>query len=526
MSSKLYESGQELHQKILEGVDTLADNVASTLGPRGRNVVLHQKDANPIITKDGVTVARFVELDDPFQNLGVQVVKQASSQTNNDAGDGTTTATVLARAILSNAQKYLVSGLSPVEIKRGIDAAVVAVCENLTDLARPVMSEEEVAHIATISANGDDNIGKLVATAVDLVGKDGAITIEEARSVETSLDVIEGFRFDSGYVSNQFVTDKRRNVIKYDNALILVTDNKIETVEDLLPTLEVAARESRPLLIVCEDVEGQALAALIMNTVRGSMRVAAVKAPRYGEERRNILKDLAVAVGSKFVSREQGVSLREVTLSSLGSAKSIEVLKNNTTIAGGRGDMEQVEQRIELLKSELEQTDELYECERVQERITRLASGVAVISVGAPTEIEMIEKKHRIEDALEAVRSAQQEGVVPGGGVALLRAALDLDVPVANEAQRVGVEVVKGAVRAPIRQMAVNAGASPDLILSALGDKATPACFGYNFATSEIVDMYEEGIIDPVKVTKSALTNAASAASILLTTNHAIVQVD
>ncbi len=524
MSEKKFDSNQSLHNKILEGVDILADNVASTLGPRGRNVILHQKNNNPIITKDGVTVAKFIELNDPFQNLGVQVIKQASSQTNNDAGDGTTTATVLARAVLKHAQKYLSAGVSPVELKRGIDKAVKVVAERLSGSARPIMSEEEVAQVATISANGDEAIGKLVAMAVDSVGKDGAITVEEARSIDTTLDVIEGFRFDSGYIAKPFVTDERRSVVKHKNLLILVTDNSIETVEDMLPTLEIAAREKRPLLVVAEAVEGQALAALIMNAVRGTMKVVAVKAPRYGEERREILKDMAHSVGATFVSRESGVDLQAISLQHLGEAKSVEIYKNFTTIVGGRGDHEKIAERIESLKSEIEQTDNLNECERIQERITRLASGVAIVKVGAPTEVEMIEKKHRIEDALEAVRSGQLEGVVPGGGVALIRAVSDLEVEVDNDIQRMGVDIVLNAVREPLRQMATNAGESADLIVSLVENKS--GSLGYDFSSGEVVDMLENGILDPVKVTRTALMNAASAAGTLMTTNYAVVEVD
>jgi len=521
---KKYCSKEELRKKILKGVDELTDNVASTLGPRGRNVILHQRGKNPLITKDGVTVARFIDLTDPVENLGVQIVKQASSQTNNVAGDGTTTATVLSRAILRDSQKYLSSGVPPNEFKKGIDKAVDMICENLKAMARPIMSEEDITHIASVSANNDEAIGKLVALAVDKVGKDGAITVEEARSIDSSLDIIEGFRFNSGYISNMFVTDERRGLVKHENVLLLVTDESIETVEDMLPALELAAREKRSLLVVAEEIQGQALAALIMNAVRGTMKVVAVKAPRYGEERRSILKDLAISVGATLISREAGVSLQEVKLEHFGNARRIEVFKNFTTIAGGLGDSDAIDERIEALKCELEQTDNLHECEKIQERITRLASGVAVIKVGAPTEVEMLEKKHRIEDALEAVRSAQIEGIIPGGGVALIRAAEDLDINAESEAQRMGMNVVKHAATEPLRQMALNAGVSPDIIVATVKD-ASPNC-GYDFLTCKVVDMIEVGIIDPVKVTRVALQNAASAASILLTTEHAIIEVD
>ena len=518
-----FDSNTSLQKKLMEGIDILADNVASTLGPRGRNVILHQKGANPIVTKDGVTVAKFVELEDPMQNVGVQILKQASEQTNTSAGDGTTTATVLARAIYKQSLKYIAAGASPVELKRGIDKGVQYIVDNIAEQSTPIKSEKDISHIATISANGDKTIGELIATAVDAAGKDGAISIVEARSVDTSLDVVEGFRFDSGYLSPQFITDERRGAIKYDNPLILVTDDKIETVDELLPILEPVSRDGRPLIVVAENVEGQALAALIMNAVRGTMKVAAIKAPKYGEERRNILKDLALSVGATFLSRAGGTRLRDAKFEDLGTAKTIDVLKNGTTIIDGAGDYEEVEGQIDSLKVELEQTESLSECEKIQERITRLASGIAIIKVGAATEIEMIEKKHRIEDALEAVKSAQVGGVVPGGGVALIRAAENIDgLETDNDDQSLGIDIIKSAIREPLRQMAINAGKSPDLILADV-DSTEGDC-GYNFATGEMVELLQEGVIDPAKVTKTALRNAASVASTLLTTNYAIVE--
>lgn len=522
--SKKYTSDNLLREKVLKGANVLADNVASTLGPRGRNVLLHKPGAKPLITKDGVTVAKFVDLSDPFENAAAQIIKQASAQTNSDAGDGTTTATVLAREVLVQSQKYLAAGVSPVELKRGMDKAVAAIVKNLKEMATPVTSEEDVAHVATISANGDETIGSLISTAIDRVGKDGAISIEDSRSTETVLDLVEGFRFDSGYISNQFITDDRRGVAKHDDVLILVTDNNVEFVEDLLPILEVAAREARPLLIVAENIEGQALAALIMNAVRGTMRVVAVKAPRYGQERRNILSDLATSVGATFVSRDSGLRLKDAKLENLGRAKSIEIYKNATTIVDGAGDIDETDKRIETLKAELEQTDSLSECERIQERITRLASGVGIIRVGGSTEVEMVEKKHRIEDALEAVMSAKSEGIVPGGGTALLQAAKNLEVDCDNDDQELGVKILLDVVRAPMKQMALNAGESPDLIVNTV--ESSEPNFGWNFATGELVDMLATGIIDPVKVTRVALQNAVSASSTLLTTNYAIIQED
>lgn len=519
---KKYNNGNDLSEKILAGVNKLADNVASTMGPGGRNVILHRKDGNPIITKDGVTVAKFVDFEDPFENVAAQIIKQASEKTNTIAGDGTTTATVLARAILTSAQKYLKAGSNPVDLKRGIDAAVETVVAAITDQARPISSEEDIANIAKISANGDASIGDLVAKAVDLVGKDGAITIQEARSHETTLDIVEGFRFDSGICATAFITDERRGVCKQEDAFILVTDAAIETVEEIFPILEVAARESRPLTIVAENVEGQALAALIMNSIRGTMKVTAIKAPRYGEERRNILKDLATSVGATFISRESGMRLQEVKLEHLGRAKSIESSKYNTTIVGGNGSQEEIDKRIDVLKAELASTEDLRECEKVQERITRLSSGIAIINVGGATEVEMIEKKHRIEDALSAVDSAQVEGIVPGGGTALVKAVGSLkSLKMPTEDQRLGVEIIKKAIQEPLRQMVTNAGESPDIVLEKV--KASKK-IGYNVATRKYEELIPAGVLDPAKVTKTALRNAASASSVLLTADFAIVE--
>jgi len=520
--AKKYCSNEELQSKILKGVETLADNVATTLGPKGRNVILQETGKRPIITKDGVTVARFVDFDDYFMNAGAQIIKQAAEQTNSDAGDGTTTTTILCRAILQHAQRYITAGVSPIELKRGIDKAVEVVVHNLDEISRPISSLDDIERIATISANGDKVVGKLVATAVDQAGKDGAITIEQARSVETSLDLVEGFRFASGWAASAFVTDERTATATYTNPLFLVTDEKIETVDQILPVLEVVAREGRPLVIVCEEIEGQALAALIMNTVRGTMKVTAIKAPRYGEERRGILEDLAISTGATFVSRLSGMRTQEVKLQDLGVATKVEITRYMTTTMGGKGDFDEIEKRIESLRAQLIDNDNLYDCERLQDRITKLASGVAVIRVGGVTEVEMIERKHRIEDALEAVKSAQDEGIVAGGGVALLRAAANLNVITDNDEQALGLEIIKGAVEEPIRQMAINAGESPDLIISRVNREDDN--WGYDFTTKELQDMLEVGIIDPAKVTRCALQNAASAAGTLITANYAIVE--
>jgi chaperonin GroEL len=515
--SKRFSSDAELRAKILEGINILADNVSSTLGPRGRNVILQEKGKMPIITKDGVTVAKFIDLEDPVMNAGAQLVKQASAKTNIDAGDGTTTSTVLTRAIFEAAYDRLTdnSNLSPVELKRGIDKAVAVVVEELKESARPIMSAEDVAHIATISANNDKTIGDLIALAVDKVGKDGSITIEEARSRRDKLD--------SGYAASAFVTDERRAVVRYENPVFMLTDEKIETVDQILPALEIAAREGRPFVIVADDIEGQALAALIMNTIRGSMKVVAVKSPRYGESRRNTMEDLSVALGAKYFRRGRGDNIREVSMEDFGSAKTVEINRNMTTIVGGEGSFMEVDNRIQTLKSELESLDSINECEALQERITRLASGIAVIRVGAATQVEMIEKKHRIEDALEAVRSAQLEGVIAGGGIMLHKISKALNVEVENSEQEIGVSIVRDALSAPLLTMASNSGLDPETVLSDLSD-IEGSSIGINFATGERVDLFEHGVIDPVKVTRCALQNAASVAGTLVTTNHAIIQ--
>jgi len=521
--SKNYQNGKDLQVRIIDGVNKLADNVASTLGPKGRNVILHKKGGRPIITKDGVTVAEFIELDDPFENAGAQIIKQAASQTNLKAGDGTTTSTVLARSILNNAQKYLAAGASPVELKRGMDKSVEVIMDRLKDMAHPLSSTDDIEHVATISANGDTAIGKMIAMAVDQAGKDGSITIQNGRSMETTVDITEGFRFDSGYFASAFVTDERKAAVEYDDAMVLVTNHKIELVEDILPVLEVVSRESRPLIIIAEEVEGQALAALIMNTVRGTMKIAAVKAPRYGQERNSILEDLCLSVGATFISRASGINIKETKLEHLGRCKKIEVLKNFTTLISGDCDWNKVDERIESLKVEIKQTEDIHECERIQERISRLASGVAVIKVGAPTEVEMVEKKHRIEDALEAVKSAREGGIIPGGGSSLVR-CMDFNVEVSNEDQRLGVEIVRKSLSGPLRQMALNAGESPDMITSLVRGSAMGE--GWDFNSGELVPMLKSGIIDPVKVTRTALLNAVSVASTIITTGYAIIEDD
>lgn len=522
--SREYDDNQTLQQKIMTGANKLADNVASTLGPRGRNVLLQERGKAPFITKDGVTVAAFVACEDPFENAAAQIIKQAAIETNNNAGDGTTTATVLARAILRESQKYIASGVSPIELQRGLTIATKEVLSNLSDAAIPVRTIEDIEHIATISANNDQSIGKLISLAVDRVGQDGSITIEESRSLETSIDITEGFKFSSGYCASAFITDDRRAVMHHDEPLILVTDYKISAVEQILPVLEMVAREGRPLIIVSEDIDGQALAALIMNAMRGTLKVAAIKAPYYGQERRALLEDLSTSVGATFISRESGLKLTGVELKHLGTSKFIESTKNITTIVGGAVDVEELETKIEQLKSSIEQTQSLEEADSLQKRITRLASGVAVIRVGGSTEVEMIERKHRIEDALEAVRSAQEEGVVPGGGSALLRASQKIAMVTHSQEQAMAGVVLQVACSEPIRQMALNAGESPDIIVNEIS--VAEADNGWDFRAGKLVNLIDKGIIDPVKVTRTALTNAVSCAGTLITTNFGIIQTE
>lgn len=521
--SKLYESGRSLHDKFLSGINILADNVGSTLGPRGRNVIILTEDNPiPLITKDGVTVARHVESDDPAEKAAIEIIRQAAIQTCDDAGDGTTTSTILSRAIFTKAQEYLAAGIAPIEIKRGIDKAVTEVVRQLESVATPIRSEEDIAQIATISANGDKTIGSLIARAVDLAGKDGAITVEEARAVETSLDVVEGFRFGSGWAASAFVTDERRGTAKYEEPLILVTDHKLSTIDGFMPILELVAREGKPLIVVADEIEGQLLAALIMNAMRGTLKVVGVKAPYYGEERRNLLSDLAVATGATFVSKQSGMKFAEVKLNDFGKAKSVEISKKETCFVGGAGVAEDIEVKIDSLKAMIQMTDSLTQAEAYQNRITRLSSGIAIIKVGGSTEPEMIERRDRIEDALEAAKAAQDAGIVAGGGVSLLRAVQGIEVDIDNPEQEYGVNIIKSCVEEPIRQMARNAEDSEDLILSRIL-QSDDADVGWNFSTGELVNLREAGVIDPVKVCAAALINAASVAGTLLTTNNAVL---
>ena len=520
--SRAFDNKASLQEKILKGANVLADNVASTLGPKGQNVLLQEKDKQPFITKDGVTVAAFVEMEDPFENAGAQIIRQAAVNTNNEAGDGTTTSTVLARSILMESQRYLAAGISPVELQRGINLAVGEVVSNLKEMVEPVKSINDIENIATISANNDPKIGKLIALAVDKVGQDGSITIEEGRSLETSIDLTEGFRFPAGFCASAFITDERRATMSYDEPLFLVTDHKITQVEEIYPILEMIARESRPLIIVAEEIEGQALAAMITNAVRGTLKVAGIRAPFYGEERENFLSDLAISTGAKFITRESGMKLQETPFSALGSAVSVESNRTSTIIVGGTCDGERINNRIESLKEEIKTNDDIRECEVIQGRIVRLSSGVAVIRVGGVTQVEMIETKHRIEDALEAVRSAQDEGIIIGGGVALLKASRRIAITTTNSDQAVGANIVQSACEAPFRQMALNSGESPDLLIRAVLSDSEGR--GWDFRNGTLTNHLKAGILDPVKVTRTALQNAASCAGTLITTNYGIIQ--
>jgi chaperonin GroEL len=516
--------GDDIRQKLISGANKLADAVASTLGPRGQNVILYKRGSDPVITKDGVTVARIVELDDDYEQAAVEVLRQAALETEKTSGDGTTTSTVLARAILTTAQKHIAAGASSTDVKRGIDMAVNALVKEISSMAQPVSSEEEIQHVATVSANGDSTIGSLIAEAVASAGKDGAITIEESRSLDTSLEIVEGYSFQGGYVSPQFITDERRGTVNYKDALILVTDATLDNVEELLPILEIVARDGRPFVVVAEEIEGQLLAALIVNRMRNNMKIVAVKAAQYGEQRRSTLEDLAVITGGKFISKDSGVRLHDVKLEHLGSAKKVEISKYNTTIAGGKTDYTDLDERVERLRNQIEETDNLAEAERIQERVTRLSSAIAIIKVGGATEIEVTEKKHRVEDALEAVRSAQEEGVVPGGGTALLKAARAIEIEPANQDQLRGAEALLEACFAPITQILSNAEISSDIVINSLSFDDHDKNVGFNVRTEKFEDLIETGVIDPAKTVKCALQNAASAAGTLLTTNCAVLR--
>jgi chaperonin GroEL len=509
--------------KILAGVNALANAVKVTLGPRGRNVVIEKSFGAPTVTKDGVTVAKEIELEDKFENMGAQMVREVASKTSDVAGDGTTTATVLAQAIYREGSKMVAAGHNPMEIKRGIDAAVVAIVAKLSKLSKPTKDPKEIAQVGTISANGDTLIGKIIAEAMEKVGKEGVITVEEAKSLDTVLDVVEGMQFDRGYLSPYFVTDQERMEVALSDAYLLISEKKISSMKDLLPVLEAIAKQGKPLLIIAEDVDGEALATLVVNKLRGTLNTAAVKAPGFGDRRKEMLKDIAILTGGQVVSEDLGIKLENVTLSDLGQAKRVTIDKDNTTIVDGNGKKGEIKARIETIRRQIEETTSDYDREKLQERLAKLVGGVAVIKVGAATEVEMKEKKARVEDALNATRAAVEEGIVPGGGTALLRCQSALEKLDVNEEQQAGVSIIRRALEEPIRQIANNAGVEGSIVVDKVrtGKGAT---FGYNAATDTYSDLIEDGIIDPTKVVRTALQNAASVASLMLTTEAVIVE--
>jgi chaperonin GroEL len=513
----------DARQRMLRGVNVLANAVRVTLGPKGRNVVLEKSFGAPTVTKDGVSVAKEIELEDKFENMGVQMVKEVASQTSDAAGDGTTTATVLAQAILREGLKSVAAGFNPMDLKRGIDKGTAALTEQLKKLSQPCKDDKSIAQVGTISANADEEIGKIIADAMGKVGKEGVITVEEGSGLANELEVVEGMQFDRGYLSPYFINDQQSQSAVLENPFILIHDKKISNIRELLPLLENVAKAGRPLLIVAEDVEGEALATLVVNTIRGIVKVAAVKAPGFGDRRKAMLQDIAVLTGGQVISEEVGLSLEKASLDDLGEAKKIQVSKENTTIIDGAGRATEIKSRVEQINREIEESTSDYDREKLQERVAKLAGGVAVIKVGAATEIEMKEKKARVEDALHATRAAVEEGVVPGGGVALVRARKGIEkLEGANDDQNVGLNILRRAVEEPLRQIVANAGADASVVLNAV--VAGKGNYGFNAANGEYGDMVALGIIDPTKVTRLALQNAASVAGLLLTTEAMIAE--
>jgi len=520
--SKDIKYSQKAREAILRGVDTLADAVKVTLGPRGRNVILEKTFGSPTITKDGVTVAKEIELEDKFENMGAQMVKEVASKTSDVAGDGTTTATVLAQAIYKEGSKLVAAGVNPMAIKRGIEKAVEAVVEELKRLSKPTKDQEEIAQVGTISANNDTTIGNIIAEAMNKVGKEGVITVEEAKGMETTLEIVEGMQFDRGYLSPYFVTDPEKMTVTLSNPYILLNEKKVSTMKDLIPILEQIARMGKPLLIIAEDVEGEALATLVVNKLRGTLQVSAVKAPGFGDRRKAMLEDIAILTGGKVISEDLGVKLESVTLNDLGSAKTVSIDKDNTTIVDGGGTRKDLEGRVKQIRAQIDETTSDYDREKLQERLAKLVGGVAVIHVGAATETEMKEKKARVEDALNATRAAVEEGIVPGGGVALLRAGKGLEKVKLEGEEQSGVSLVQRALEEPIRQIANNAGAEGSVVVEKVKDQK--AGFGFNAETGKYEDLMKAGIIDPTKVTRFALQNASSVAALLLTTEAMIAE--
>src|SRR5690625_1828232 len=523
MAAKQVYLGEKARTNIVRGVNTLANAVKTTLGPKGRNVVLDRSFGAPTVTKDGVSVAKEIELKDKFENIGAQLVKEVASKTSDTAGDGTTTATVLAQSIVEEGLKYVAAGINPMDLKRGIDQAVAVAVEQLREISRPCTTSKEIAQVGAISANADASVGEIIAKAMDKVGKEGVITVEDGKSLENELDVVEGMQFDRGYLSPYFINNPDRQVSVLEDPYVLIFDKKISNIRDLLPVLENVAKTSRPLLIIAEDVEGEALATLVVNNIRGILKTTAVKAPGFGDRRKAMLEDIAVLTGGTVISEETGMTLEGTTIEQLGEAKRIEVGKDNTTVIDGAGDKASIEARVKQIRAQIEEATSDYDREKLQERVAKLAGGVAVIRVGSATEVEMKEKKDRVEDALHATRAAVEEGIVPGGGVALLRtrdavaklAAENLD-------QEAGIKLVLRAIEAPLRTIVSNAGEEPSVIVNQVAEH--DGNYGYNAATGERGDRAAQGVIDPTNVTRTALYSAASIASLLLTTEVAIAQ--
>ena len=522
MAAKIVRFSQDAREKILKGVNMLADAVTVTLGPKGRNVVLEKSFGAPTVTKDGVTVAKEIELEDRFENMGAQMVKEVASKTSDVAGDGTTTATVLARAIYTEGIKMVAAGHDPMSLKRGIERAVEGVVNELKNLSKPTKDRREIAQVGTISANNDSTIGDIIAEAMEKVGKEGVITVEEAKGLETTLEVVEGMQFDRGYLSPYFVTDPERMEAKLEDAYVLIHEKKISSMKDLLPILESIAKTGKPFLLLAEDVEGEALATLVVNKIRGTLACTAVKAPGFGDRRKAMLEDIGILTGGKVIAEELGIKLESITLADLGRAKRIVVDKDNTTIIDGAGKKADIEGRIKQIRAQIEETTSDYDREKLQERLAKLVGGVAVIRVGAATEIEMKEKKARVEDALHATRAAVEEGVVPGGGVALIRASAAIENMRASEDEKVGIGIIRKSIEEPARWIASNAGWEGYVVVDKIKNNKGP--FGFNAATEEFEDLMKAGIIDPTKVVRSALQNAASVASLLLTTECMVAE--
>ncbi|AHX15674.1 molecular chaperone GroEL [Dyella jiangningensis] len=524
MAAKEVRFGEDVRARMLKGVNTLANAVKVTLGPKGRNVVLEKSFGAPTVTKDGVSVAKEIELADKYENIGAQIVKEAASKTSDVAGDGTTTATVLAQAFIQEGLKAVAAGMNPMDLKRGIDQAVTAAVGELKKLSNPTADDKAIAQVGTISANSDSAIGEIIATAMKKVGKEGVITVEEGSGLENELDVVEGMQFDRGYLSPYFINNQQSQQVELDDPFILIHDKKISNVRELLPVLEAVAKAGKPLLIVAEEVEGEALATLVVNTIRGIVKVAAVKAPGFGDRRKAILEDIAILTNGVVISEEVGLALDKATITDLGRAKRVVITKENTTIIDGAGEAERIQSRIGQIKAQIEETSSDYDREKLQERVAKLAGGVAVIKVGAATEVEMKEKKARVEDALHATRAAVEEGVVPGGGVALIRSLKAVEgLKGANADQDLGIAITRRALEAPLRAIVANAGDEPSVVLNAV--KEGKGNFGYNAATGEFGDMIAFGILDPTKVTRSALQFAASVAGSIITTEAAVTEV-